>query len=324
MKNNIGIVLAVIAVIGIGFLYYYLVNVPNQEENLPPLEQFHQETQNIESSLPPEAVPENGTGETQTQTAEEQAEAENKDQTIIGKSVNGRDIVAYHFGAGTKEVLFVGGIHGGYAWNTSLLAYQLIDRLKTNADGIPASVKITVIPVLNPDGLAKVVDKSGPFAIADVSTSADTAAARFNGNNVDLNRNFDCEWQASGVWQNRTVSGGTAPFSEPESAALRVYVQNRQPAAVVAWYAAAGGVFASSCKNGVSVQTQAIMNAYAKDSGYPAHQDFDFYEITGDMTNWFAKIGVPAIGVVLSSRDNSEWSKNQAGSLAVIEYVSKQ
>ena len=34
--------------------------------------------------------------------------------------------------------------------------------------------------------------------------------AKVHGNTVDLNRNFDCEWKAKGVWQNTAVSGGSA------------------------------------------------------------------------------------------------------------------
>ena len=55
---------------------------------------------------------------------------ENKAENVIGKSVEGRDIVAYNFGTGEKQILFVGGIHGGYEWNTALVAYKLISYLK--------------------------------------------------------------------------------------------------------------------------------------------------------------------------------------------------
>ena|SRR3990172_1535765 len=74
-------------------------------------------------------------------------------KTVLGTSVQKRDITAYHFGTGAKEVLFVGGIHGGYEWNTALVAYELMDYLTANPKTIPANVKVTVIPVLNPDGL---------------------------------------------------------------------------------------------------------------------------------------------------------------------------
>lgn len=318
MKKGTIISLTIVLLVGIAGLFYYLSNAPEQNYDLPPIENI--QTQIPENNMPDqESVPAQTNGEP-VATEEPANEPQDSGKTIIGKSVNGRDITAYHFGAGAKEILFVGGTHGGYSWNTALLAYQLMDYLENNPDDIPANVKITVIPVLNPDGLAKVVDKAGAFSINDVSTSADLAAARFNTKNVDLNRNFDCEWQASGVWQNKTVSGGTAPFSEPESQAIRAYAQNRQLAAVIAWYSAAGGVFSSSCKNGVSTDTQILTDLYANASGYAAHKDFDFYEITGDMTNWFAKINIPAIGVVLATRNDSEWTKNWAACQAVINY----
>src|SRR3989344_739137 len=51
-----------------------------------------------------------------------------KEKEVIGTSIEERDIVAYHFlpaqagGTATKELLFVAGIHGGYEWNTVLVA----------------------------------------------------------------------------------------------------------------------------------------------------------------------------------------------------------
>lgn len=241
----------------------------------------------------------------------------------IGKSVQGRDITAYHFGTGTDEVVFVGGLHGGYDWNTSLVAYQLVDYLTQNPSAVPANERVTVIPVVNPDGLAKVVSKEGPFAAADVDTSADAVAARYNANGVDLNRNFDCDWQSTGVWQTKTVSGGTAAFSEPESKAVESYMNAHTPKAVVVYYSAAGGVYSSNCHAGVLPETDALTSLYAKASGYSANESFDFYATTGDMTNWLAKEGVPAISVLLTNHTDSEWNKNKAGIDAVLAHYAK-
>lgn len=245
-------------------------------------------------------------------------------KTVIGKSVEGRDIEAQIFGKGDTELLFIGGIHGGYSWNTVLVAYELVDYLTENPDKVPDNVKVTVIPVLNPDGLFETVGTSTRFAKADVPTSdAKLVAGRFNANTVDLNRNFDCDWQAVGKWQNKDVSGGSSVFSEPESQALKNYVERNEPEAVVVWYSAAGGVYASNCHNDVSSKTSALTNTYAKASGYPAHESFDFYEITGDMVNWFAKNDIPAISVLLTNHTDVEWSKNRAGIDAVLEYFAK-
>lgn len=253
-------------------------------------------------------------------------EQKSPSQTLIGKSVENRDIIAYHYGTGTREVLFVGGIHGGYEWNTALVAYQLSDYLKQNPTAVPANLKVTVIPVVNPDGLNKVVGTStGNFSRSDVASSQTTVVAgRFNANNVDLNRNFDCDWQTNGKWQNKTVSGGSKAFSEPESLAIKNYIETNKPAGVVVWYSSAGGVYASSCHNGVSSETSAITKVYADASGYPAFQDFNFYEITGDMVNWLAKSNIPAISVLLTDHTNTEWGKNQKGAEAIIKYYSEK
>ncbi|QQR82818.1 hypothetical protein IPJ70_01765 [Candidatus Campbellbacteria bacterium] len=258
------------------------------------------------------------TTSTTTVVSEDQGD---KAEVVIGKSVEGRDIVAYNFGTGTTKLLFVGGIHGGYEWNTVQVAYELMDYLKATPSAIPANVRVTVIPVVNPDGLNKVVGTAGRFTSADVSPSQQVAVSgRFNANNVDLNRNFDCGWQATGTWQNKSVSGGTSAFSEPESKAVRDYVTTLDPNAVVVWYSAAGGVYASSCNGPVSTETRAMTNAYATASGYPAYESFDFYETTGDMVNWLAKDNVPAISVLLTNHTDTEWTKNKAG----IEALFKQ
>jgi len=245
--------------------------------------------------------------------------------TVIGTSVEGRDITAYHYGTGTDEILFVGGLHGGYEANTILVAYNLMDYLQAHPEAVPANETVTVIPAVNPDGLAKVIGTTTDrFTAADIPSSlASTVVGRFNADNVDLNRNFDCDWQATGVWQSTKVSGGTAAFSEPESQAIENYVSAHKPTAVVVWYSSAGGVYSSSCHNGVSAETTAITKIYADASGYPAHESFDFYATTGDMVNWLAKLNIPAISVLLTNHTDTEWSKNQAGVTALLNHYAK-
>jgi hypothetical protein len=246
-------------------------------------------------------------------------------QTSIGKSVEGRDILAYHFGTGAKEVLFVGDIHGGYEWNTALVAQQLVEYLKSNPSSVPESETITVIPVLNPDGLFKVVGTTSPtFAAADVTASqTKQIAGRFNAKSVDLNRNFDCDWKTKGTWQSRSVSGGASAFSEPESQAIKQYIEAHTPAAVVVWYSSAGGVYSSSCDGTVLPATKTLTDLYANASGYPAHESFDAYETSGDMVNWLAKLQIPAISVLLTNHTDTEWSKNLAGVQAVIQSLAQ-
>ena len=304
MKNAL-IAILVLIILGFGFYYYF---------GIPGLSSTRPETPAVVDTTPTTTPP------VATTTPED------KTKTVIGQSKENRDIIAYHYGTGTKEVLFVGGIHGGYEWNTSLVAYNVMDYLEQHPEAIPQGVKVTVIPVLNPDGLSKVVavNSDGRFAAADVSSVQSTlVSGRFNANTVDLNRNFDCDWQAEGKWQSTTVSGGTAAFSEPESQAMRDYIQAHTPAGVVVWYSSAGGVYASNCHDGVLPETNTLTMLYAKASGYPAHESFDFYATTGDMVNWLAKQKIPAISVLLTNHTDTEWSKNQAGIDAVLKHFAQ-
>lgn len=246
------------------------------------------------------------------------------DISVIGQSLEKRDIVAYHFGQGDEEILLVGGIHGGYSWNTALVAFEAIDYFKQNEDLIPENITITIIPVLNPDGLASVVGTAERFGASDVSKSENVRiAGRYNANEVDLNRNFDCKWQAKGTWQSREVSGGTSAFSEPEAIAVREYVNEHSPVAALVWYSAAGGVYASSCENGILPETRTLTALFADASKYTAHENFNSYDITGDMVNWLAKEKIPAISVLLTTHQSVEWNRNKAGIEAILGHFAK-
>jgi len=255
---------------------------------------------------------------------------------IIGKSVQGREIESFTFGAtggGTavvdagvapttevKHLAFVGGIHGGYEWNSVLLAYEFMDYLKKNPQIVPENVKVTIIPSANPDGVYKIIGKEGRFSLADVLSGTDQSPGRFNANGVDLNRNFDCKWKPEGVWRSKSVGTGSTSFSEPEARAIQNFVLENKPSAVVFWHSQANNVYASECNDGVLPETLDIMNAYSFASGYGAVKAFDQYEVNGDAEGWLASIGIPAITVELKTHESIEWDKNLAGVKAVLGY----
>jgi len=241
---------------------------------------------------------------------------------VIGASVEGRALEAYTYGSGEEALAFVGGIHGGYEWNSVLLSYELMDYLAANPSVIPANMRVVVIPSANPDGVAKIVGKEGRFSAADV-TAADQAPGRFNANGVDLNRNFGCKWQPEATWRGNKVSAGTAAFSEPEAQALRDFFLKTRPKAAVFFHSQANAVYASECTEGVLPETLAVMNAYAGAAGYPAVASFDAYPVTGDVEGWLASIGIPALSVELSSHEAVEWAKNRLGVEALLKQYGK-
>ncbi len=238
----------------------------------------------------------------------------------IGQSVEGRKIESYTYGSGEKNIAFIGGIHGGYEWNSVLLAYKFMDYLSANPEFIPKGLSITVIPSANPDGVFAVVNKEGRFTVQDIEISTSTAVGRFNADNVDLNRNFDCKWKSEAVWQNKKVSAGTKVFSEPEAQAIKKFVLENNPSAVVFWHSQSNTVYGSECKNGMLPETLKLMNIYSKASGYQVAKTFDNYVVTGDASDWLASINIPAITVELKTHETIEWEQNKAGIEALLEY----
>jgi murein tripeptide amidase MpaA len=241
-------------------------------------------------------------------------------RAVIGSSVLGREIEAYTYGSGATHLVFVGGIHGGYEWNSVLLAYRFMDYLEVYPDIVPEGVRVSVIPALNPDGVYAVTGVDGRFRVDDVPDGVTFGGAeRFNARGVDLNRNFDCKWQPESSWRGAAVSAGASAFSEPEAVALRDFVHAEEPDAVIFWHSQANAVYASECEDGILPATLDIMSAYAHAAGYAAVESFDAYPITGDAEGWLASIGIPAITVELETHETVEWDRNLAGVEALFE-----
>lgn len=241
--------------------------------------------------------------------------------TVIGYSTGGFPLVAYHFGTGPQRVAFVGGIHGN-EWNSILLAYRAIDYFTAQPEQIPDMLTLEIIPAVNLDGQVLITGKIGRFEAEDVITQ--TIPARFNQNGVDLNRNWDCNWAERAQWGIREVSGGTAVFSEMETRLLRdFFLQQPSVRGVVFWHSAVPGVFAGGCE-GIYADAEALAERYATAADYPYGDAFEYYPITGDVTNWLSLQEIPAITVELATRSDIEWSQNLAGMLATLAYFDER
>ncbi len=235
----------------------------------------------------------------------------------IGYSSQNRPIVSYQFGSGQHPLVFIGGIHGGYEWNSILLAYEMIDYFTANPEQVPSSVTMYIIPTANPDGQFVVTGQSSRFTPNDVYS--DTVPGRFNSNAVDLNRNWDCEWTATAVWRDTPVSGGNAPFSEPETAVLRDYFLSLPADFVLFWHSSGNGVFAAGCPE-LYQPSMDLGQIYGTASGYPVYERFDFYSITGDAGDWLSLHNIPSISIELKTHNGLDWQENLAGVLAILAH----
>lgn len=236
--------------------------------------------------------------------------------TIAGYSVQGRAIEAFSFGEGSQNVVFVGGIHGGYEWNTVLLAYQIVDYFNGNRDQIPDAVTVHIIPAANPDGLHLVTGREGRFFPENVI--AETTPGRFNANNVDLNRNWPCNWSATAEWGRTGVFPGNGPFSEPETRALADYLSALAPRSVIFWHSAAGGLVAPGLCAGDDAGSGQLAQIYGDAAGYAAGP-FTAYDVTGSASDWLVSQGIPAIAVELFTHESTEYGRNLAGVQAVLD-----
>jgi LysM repeat protein len=237
---------------------------------------------------------------------------------VIGLSAGGHPIEAFQIGDGTLHVLVVGAIHGGYEWNTALLAFRLITYFSIYPEVLPTNVSLHIVPVANPDGIEIVTGAPGPFALDDLSD--DTRLGRLNGNGVDLNRNWGCDWSAQGRWGQEIVSGGTRPLSEPENRAMRQYINDTDPEVVIWLHSAAGLLVPGNCNDIGHSASERAAALYALESGYPVGE-FSAYIVTGDAADWLAQHKIASFTVELSNHQALEFDRNLAGLLSLLEQI---
>jgi hypothetical protein len=241
--------------------------------------------------------------------------------TLLGTSTGGHPIEVYRYGRGPIPVVLVGGIHGGYEWNTILLAYELIDYFTMNADTLPPELTVYLIPSANPDGQVRVVGRPGRFVAEEIAS--DTLQGRVNANEVDLNRNWDCNWSPDAVWRDQKLSGGNEPFSEVETRMLRDFILQLQPATVIFWHSAYPAVFPGGCET-VHEPSRLLAEIYAEAAGYPMLDSFTSYEVTGDSIGWLGFQNIPAIEVELTNHQDTDFDHNLKATLTLLDFLANQ
>lgn len=125
---------------------------------------------------------------------------------LLGRSVDGRPIVAYELGdpSSVRKVLVVGCVHGNEPAGTGI-ANRLTELPP------PVGVDLWVVPSFNPDG--------------------EVANTRGNAHGVDLNRNFPLGWRPlAGVYYS-----GPRALSEPESRIMYRFMLRLRPVISI-WY----------------------------------------------------------------------------------------
>ncbi|MFQ6100347.1 MAG: M14 family zinc carboxypeptidase [Anaerolineae bacterium] len=220
-----------------------------------------------------------------------------------GTSFGGRPLVAYRLGTGPSVHAVIGGIHGGYEWNTVDLVSETLEYLQENSTQVPAEVTLYVIPCANPDGYA---------------AGSDREHGRVNGNGVDLNRNWDYEWQPTATHGTRPVNAGAYPFSEPETAALRDLILGRNVEAAIFYHSALAKVFYGAEREKSATYELAVVVSEA--TGYPIAAGVPGQISTGDAIDWMSAQGLAGVEVELTTHEGIEWERNLRGLLAFLNW----
>jgi hypothetical protein len=217
----------------------------------------------------------------------------------VARSVQGRIVVAHELGRGPRWIAVIGGIHGGAERNTSDLARLLFGHFRANPADIPEGIGLSFVLDLNPDGAF--------------------AGTRENARGIDLNRNWDFEWQrdthnAYGIVRG---GGGAAPFSEPETAGLRDYLLDRRFAAAIFLHSR-GAMVVPQAGEGRGVE---FAQAIAAATGYSYVSEWTAYPLSGQAVDFLGAAGIYAADIELSTRRDPEVARNLRGLRAAIDFV---
>lgn len=216
----------------------------------------------------------------------------------IGFSVEGRPIYVFKIGEGSVDILFIGGLHTGTEKNTFDLTKSVLKYYGDNLEVLPKNISLYIIPVVNPDGLAKNIHN--------------------NAKGVDLNRNWPTEnWQADTYHPTYGVkkgAGGERPLSELETESLYNFIKTLQPDVTFIWHSQAGTVQS----NNVGLADE-LADIYAQAVEYKHIKEWTSYVVTGDFLTAMQDSGLAAVEIEIASREQ-EFDRNIKGVQKVLNF----
>jgi murein peptide amidase A len=192
------------------------------------------------------------------------------EQRIIGRSVQGRAIRAWHVGnpGARRTFVVVAAMHGDEP-----APRRTLWRLR---DGAPIrGVDMWLVPAMNPDGLAR--------------------RSRYNANGVDLNRNFPVSWR-------RQQHSGRRAASARETRVMMRFLREIRPDRIVSFHQPLFGVDTNGSKApGLARRLSREMRLPRKnfDCGSGCH---------GTMTQWYnARFPGACVTVEYSGRPSDRY-----------------
>lgn len=226
----------------------------------------------------------------------------------IGYSVQGQAIQAFRIGTGRRIIVLIGAIHGSEK-NTAVLTHDLGTHFASSSHLLPKDTSLYIIPVLNQDGFQ--------------------VGSRYNAHGVDLNRNWDTrDWQSNTEDSSGVVpgGGGSAPFSEPETAALAAWLLKLRDQANgqvrVLFYHAAyppNGLVLAGSAGAVIARSMAAVIGYSTIGGGTG--GWSDYDVTGMAIDWCRDQGMGCFEIELPSYANLQPHQTNLHATAVLSVL---
>lgn len=259
----------------------------------------------------------------------------------IGRTAEGREIYMVRLGtepalADQKPaVIFMGGHHAREHLSVEMplmTAKYLVKEFRAGNPKVVGYLKsrdIHIIPAVNPDGLEyDVKDAKYKYWRKNRRKNADGTFG------VDLNRNYGFKWGTGGSSKNTSsdVYMGTQPFSEPETQAIKNYIENHKNISVLLTFHTFSELILypwghkyEGIENTRAKQVHETMaKTMAQWNGYTPQQSSELYIASGDTTDWsYGQLGIISFTFELDPKGSAGQGGFYPGA-GVIENVFKK
>lgn len=227
---------------------------------------------------------------------------------IIGKSISGRNISMLKIGSAKETVLYSAAIHGNEGITATILLKFIEDicesiskRQELSGIDIKNMLKsrsYIFVPLSNPDG-CEIALKGESAKVENIDRIKSQCSGNFslwkaNANGVDLNRNFNADWETArkisaknGISSSAPAKyGGPFPESEPETVALTTLCRVSSPQYVICLHTQGEAIFYGGSRYNDSYRKMAEILSLL--SGYALEEPENISKGAG-FKDWFVK-----------------------------------
>ena len=237
----------------------------------------------------------------------------------LGKSVEGRELWAIKISDNVSaqenetRVVFLGG-HHAREWIAVDVPYLLAEHLLNEYGSNPQitalvdNAEIWIVPMVNPDGHQYSVTSQRLWR----KNRRNNRDGTFG---VDLNRNYGHQWGGPGSSGDSfsEIYRGPSAFSEPETQAVRDFLQAHPPVALISYHSFSqlilypwGHTNNPAPQRGLLDSLAVAMANRIRDvhgENYTPEQASDLYLASGDTGDWlYGTLGAPGFTIELRPR----------------------